>query len=75
MRLTPRPSDHQPQTEHLDLNSAETIEDSIALLRDENDRLRKMAASLSMETEDIRRTLSPAESTAWWPSSHLKAFL
>lgn len=41
----------------------DSIADSITLLKDENDRLRKMAASLSVEAEDIRRSLSPAKST------------
>jgi hypothetical protein len=74
-KLTQRPSDYQPQIQHLDLSNAKTIADSIALLRDENDRLRKMAASLSMETEDIRRSLSPTASIAWWASAHLRALL
>jgi 2-keto-3-deoxy-L-rhamnonate aldolase RhmA len=73
VRLTQGPSDNQAQIQHLDLSSAEDIADSIALLREENDRLRKMAASLSMETEDIRRSLSPAASLVATP--HLKAFI
>ncbi len=60
--LTQDPSGNQAQFQHLDLSSAEDIADSIVLLRQENDRLRKMAASLSMETERIRRSLSPAAS-------------
>jgi hypothetical protein len=62
VRLTQGPSGNQAQIQHLDLSSAEDIADTIALLREENDRLRKMAASLSIETEDIRRSLSPAAS-------------
>lgn len=62
VRLTQGPSGNQAQIHHLDLSSTESIADSIALLREENDMLRKMAASLSAETEDIRRSLSPAAS-------------
>jgi hypothetical protein len=71
LKFTQRPSDFPPQFQHPDLSSvenvpdsAESIADSIMLLRDENDRLRKMAASLSMEAENIRRSLSPTKSTA-----------
>jgi len=63
------------QVQHLDSSSAETIADSIVLLRDENDRLRKIVESLSVETENIQRALSPAKPRHWWPSSHLKALL
>lgn len=73
VRLTQGPSGDQAQIQHLDLSSAENIADSIALLREENDRLRKMAVSLSMETEDIRRSLSPAANLV--AASHPKAFL
>jgi hypothetical protein len=73
VRLTQGPSGSQAQIQHLDLSSAEDIADSIALLREENDRLRKMAASLSVETEDIRRSLSPTASLVVVP--HQKAFL
>jgi hypothetical protein len=72
-RLTQDPSGNQAQFQHLDLGSGENIAFSIALLREENDRLRKMAASLSTETEEIRRSLSPAASPV--ATSHLKAFL
>jgi hypothetical protein len=71
--LTQGPSGNRAQTQHLDLCSAENIADSIVLLREENDRLRNMAASLRMETEEIRRSLSPAANLA--APSHLKAFL
>jgi uncharacterized small protein (DUF1192 family) len=74
VRLTQGPSGNQAQNQHLDLSSAENIADSIALLREENDRLRKMAASLSMETEDIRRSLSPPAASLV-AASHLKSFL
>lgn len=74
VRLTQGASDDQAQVQHLDLSSsAEDIADSIALLREENDRLRKMADSLSIETEDIRRSLSPAASMM--AESHPKAFI
>ncbi len=73
LKFTQRPSDYPPQIRHLDLSDAEDIADSIALLRDENDKLRKIAASLSVETENIRRSLAPAKSTPWWLSSRLKA--
>lgn len=63
-------SDYLPQIPHPDLSSVEdipdsvdSIADSIILLKDENDRLRKMAASLSVEAEDMRRSLSPTKST------------
>lgn len=73
VRLTQGPSDNQAQTHHLDLNSAETIADSIALLREENDRLRKIAASLSIEIEDIRHSPAPAASLV--VTTHPKAYL
>lgn len=73
VRLTQGPSDNQAQIQHLDVSNTENIVDSIALLREENDRLRQMAASLSIETEDIRRSLSPAASLV--AASHPKAFL
>jgi hypothetical protein len=70
LKFTQHPSDHPPQIQYLDLNSGEdvpdsvdSIADSILLLKKENDRLRKMAASLSGEAEDIRRSLSPTKST------------
>ena len=72
VRLTQGPSGDQAQTQHLDLSSAENIADSIALLREENDKLRKMAASLSMEIEDIQHSLAPAPSLV---AAAPKAFL
>ena len=57
-------SDCQPQIRHLDLSGVENMVESIALLREENDRLRRMAASLSAETEYIRRSLSRTKSPA-----------
>jgi hypothetical protein len=71
--LTQGPSGNQAQTQLVDLSSAENIADSIVLLREENDRLRNMAAALRKETEEIRRSLSPAASLV--APSHLKAFL
>lgn len=62
VRLTQGPSGNQSQVQHLDLSSAENVADSIALLREENDRLRKMAESLSTEIEDIQRSLAPTAS-------------
>jgi hypothetical protein len=70
LKFTQHVSDYLPQIGHPDLRSVEdipdsvdSIADSIILLKDENDRLRKMAASLSVEAEDIRRSLSPTKST------------
>lgn len=70
-KFTQHPSDYLPQIQHLDLSNVEDVSDSvdsiadfIILLKDENDRLRKMAASLSVEAEDIRRLLSPMKSTS-----------
>ncbi|GAB1715484.1 MAG: hypothetical protein NTAFB05_05260 [Nitrobacter sp.] len=70
LKLTQRSSNELPQIPHLDLDSvnavdtAESIADTITLLRDENDRLRKMAAMLSVEADGIRQSLSPTRSTA-----------
>jgi hypothetical protein len=72
LKCTQRPSAPPP---HLDSGSVESIADSILLLKDENDRLRKIAESLSVETENIQRSLSPAKSTPWWHSPRLKALL
>ena len=62
LKFTQHVSDYLPPIQHLHLPSVEdtpdsvdSIADSIILLKDENDRLRKMAASLSVEAEDIRR--------------------
>jgi hypothetical protein len=71
--LTQGPSGNPAQTQHLDSSSADNIADSILLLREENDRLRNMAASLRRETEEMRRSLSPAARLV--APSHLKAFL
>jgi hypothetical protein len=45
-------------------DTVENLADSIVLLRDENDRLRKMAASLNVEAENIRQSLSPTKANA-----------
>lgn len=42
-----------------DLIGIDDIADVIALLRDENDRLRQMAQLLSSETDHMRRSLLP----------------
>lgn len=70
LKFTQHPSDYLPQIQHADSSSGEdvpdsvdSIADSITLLKNENDRLRKMAASLSVEADDIRRSLSPTKST------------
>jgi hypothetical protein len=71
LKLTQPSSDYPPQISHPDfgsvedsLDSAESIADSITMLRNENDRLRKMAAMLSVEADSIRQSLSPTRSTA-----------
>lgn len=71
LKLTQGSSDYPPQISYPDLGSvdnsvdtAESIADSITLLRNENDRLRKMAAMLSVEADSIRQSLSPTQSTA-----------
>jgi hypothetical protein len=71
--LTQGPSGNQAQFQLLDLGSAENIADSIVSLREENDRLRSMAASLRMEIEEIQHSLSPAARLV--APSHLKASL
>jgi len=63
------------QVQHLDSCSVENIADSIVLLRNENDRLRKIAESLSVETQNIERSMSPTKSASWWHSPRLKALL
>jgi hypothetical protein len=73
MKLKQPPFECESQVLHLDLSSGENIADWIALLRKENDRLRRMAALLSVETEYMRRSLSPAKSTDWRSSSRLRA--
>ena len=71
LKLEQRPSAYPPQIQHQDLSNVEdspdTVEnlaDSIVLLRDENDRSRKMAASLNVEAENIRQSLSPTKANA-----------
>ena len=73
MKFKQPPFELETQIRPLDLSSVENIADSIALLRDENDRLRRMAALLSDQTEYMRRSLLPAKSADWRPSSRLRA--
>jgi uncharacterized small protein (DUF1192 family) len=73
MNFKQPPFEFESQIRPLDLSSVENIADSIALLRDENDRLRRMAALLSAQTEHMRRSLLPTKSADWRPSSRLRA--
>ena len=73
MKFKQPPFEFETQIRPLDLSSVENIADSIALLRDENDRLRCMAELLSAQTEYIRRSLLPAKSEDSHPSSRLRA--
>jgi uncharacterized small protein (DUF1192 family) len=73
MKFKQPPFEFETQIRPLDLSSVENIADSIALLRDENDRLRRMAALLSAQTEYMRRSLLPEKSEDWRPSSRLRA--
>lgn len=73
MKRKQLPFEHESQIRQLDLSSVASIADYIALLREENARLRQMAELLSAETDCVRRSLSLAKSTDWRPSSHLRA--
>jgi hypothetical protein len=73
MKFKQSPFEFETKVRPLDLSSVENIADSIALLRDENDKLRCMAALLSAQTEYMRRSLAPAKSPEWRPSSRLRA--
>jgi hypothetical protein len=73
MKFKQPPFDFETQIRPLDLSSVENIADSIALLRDENDKLRRMAALLNAQTEYMRRSLLPEKSADWRPSSRLRA--
>jgi hypothetical protein len=73
MKFKQSPFDFETQIRPLDLSTVENIADSIALLRDENDRLRRMAALLNAQTEHMRRSLLPEKSADWRPSSRLRA--
>jgi hypothetical protein len=64
----------ESQIRPLDLSSVENIADFIAQLKEENDRLRRMAALLSAQTEYMRRrSLLRAKSADCRPSSRLRA--
>ena len=65
--------DSESEIWSVDLNSADQIADVIALLRDENDRLRQMAALLSAETECMRQSRLPVKSTDWRRIARLRA--
>jgi hypothetical protein len=73
MKLKQPLFEFETQIQPLDLSSVENIAVSIALLRAENDRLRRMAALLIAQTESMRRSLLPAKSADWRPSSRLRA--
>ncbi|MBB4259960.1 hypothetical protein [Bradyrhizobium sp. CIR3A] len=55
---------------HPDLIGVDDIADIIALLRDENERLRQIAELLSAETEYMRRSLLPPD---WRPAVRLRS--
>jgi hypothetical protein len=67
----PDPNHHEDVT--IDDIDACVIADVIAKLKDENDRLRRMAALLSAETEYMRRSVLPAGSVHWRPAVHLRS--
>ena len=53
-----------------DLIGVDDIVGVIALLRDENEKLRQMAELLSAETEYMRRSLLPPD---WRPAARLRS--
>ena len=66
--------DFESQIPSLDPNSVENVADFIAHLKEENDRLRRMAALLSAQTEYMRRrSLLREKSADCRPSSRLRA--
>jgi hypothetical protein len=69
MKFKQPPFEFESQIPPLDLSSVENIADFIALLKDENDRLRRMAALLSAQTEYMCRSQSADRR----PSSRLRA--
>jgi hypothetical protein len=73
MKFKQPPFEFETKVRPLDLSSLENIADSIALLRNENDRLRRMAALLSAQTEYMRRSLLPEKSPDWRPSARLRS--
>ncbi|MBB4366820.1 hypothetical protein GGD65_007894 [Bradyrhizobium sp. CIR18] len=58
------------QSWHPDSIGVDDIVGVIALLRDENERLRQMAELLSAETEYMRRSLLPPY---WRPAARLRS--
>jgi hypothetical protein len=74
MKFKQPPVEFESQIPPLDLSSVENVADFIALLKEENDRLRRMAALLGAQTEYMRRrSLLREKSADWRPSSRLKA--
>jgi hypothetical protein len=74
MKFKQPPFEFESQIQPLDLSSVENVADFIAHLKEENDRLRRMAALLSAQTEYMRRRSLLREKPAdWRPSSRLKA--
>ena len=68
---------HPDSNNHADILiddiAADAIADVIALLRDENDRLRRVAALLSAETEYKRRAGRSGGSKRWRPAARLRS--
>jgi hypothetical protein len=73
MKTEQSPLDSESQIWCVDLSSADQVADVIALLMDENDRLRQMAALLGAETEFMRQSLLLVKSTDWRPVARLRA--
>jgi hypothetical protein len=72
MKFKQPPFEFETQIRPLDLSSIEDIAESIALLMVENDKLRRLAVLLSVQTESMRLSLLPTRSADWRPSSHLR---
>jgi hypothetical protein len=70
MKIKQSPLDSELHSWRPDLIGVDDIADVIALLRDENDRLRQMAELLSAETEYMRRSLLPPD---WRPAVRLRS--
>jgi hypothetical protein len=70
MKFKQPPFEFEAQIRPLDLSSIEDIAESIALLRVENDKLRRLAVLLSVQTESMRLSLLPTKSADWRLSSH-----
>lgn len=74
MKFKQPPFDFESQITSLDPSSVENVADFIALLKEENDRLRRMAALLSAQTEYMRRrSLLQEKSADCRPSLRLRA--